>query len=141
MSKSKEENKRVIYTSEKNWLKCALKAFTKNEKFEFIDDAKIGITENDLKAALNLLKAAKIKAKLSMKDIVSSLASIGITGVGVWLFIAAIADPEPTSKLWLMISGGIMIMLTGSLSLLRSFGNQYSVSISNSMGGFELNPM
>jgi len=32
---------------------------------------------------------------------------------GIWLVSAAILDPEPTSKLGLMVGGGIVLVATG----------------------------
>ncbi len=52
----------------------------------------------------------------------ASSASAGLAGIGVWLVRAAIADPEPTSKLFLLLGGGVLCILGGGLSLIKSLG-------------------
>jgi len=129
-----------IKTSEKNWLQDAIKNYSEKKEFEFIDDAKIGIDEEDLKTAVNLIKAAKRKAKIPWKKIAQALASIGVSASGIALILIAIADPDPTSKLGLLIGGGIILAITGSLGLLASLGLKFSVSGGSAAGGFKIKP-
>ncbi len=78
---------------------------------------------------------------MSRSNIVAALAGIGITGLGIWMVFAAIADPEPTSKLGLLIVGGIIITLTGSLGTLAALGIKFSVSAKSPQGhAFEIRP-
>lgn len=138
---NREEQKAIIKTSQQNWLENALKLYTEKKTFTLIDDAGIGLTEDDLKTAVTLIKAAKEKHGMSRSNIVAALAGIGITGLGIWMVFAAIADPEPTSKLGLLIVGGIIITLTGSLGTLAALGIKFSVSAKSPQGhAFEIRP-
>ncbi|MGA1869950.1 MAG: hypothetical protein ACMUJM_15560 [bacterium] len=101
------------------------KALHRQEPFTFEDDAKLGLTEADLKSAVALIRAAKANGGINWQQIVSVLAGIGITGVGVWMVAAAIADPEPTTKLGLLIAGGIVLALTGSLGTFAALGLRF----------------
>lgn len=131
----------IVKTSERDWLEKALKLYTEKKLFKFIDDAGLKLTEEDLKSAVSLIRAAKSKGGVSWKQIVSVLAGIGITGVGVWIIAAAIADPEPTTKLGLLIAGGIVLALTGSLGTLTALGVKFSVSAKSPQGHeFEIKP-
>ncbi len=117
-----------IKTSEKDWVSRAMKAYTKKQPFNLVDDAELGLSEKDVKSALNLMRFLKQEKHLSIREIAQVLVSLGITGAGVWMVIAAIADPEPTSKLGLLVGGGLVLALTGGLSTLRALGIQFSVS-------------
>lgn len=126
----------VILTSDENWVDRAMKAYTKKVAFDLVDDAKIGLSEKDVKSAINLLSFMKKERKMKLKDISSVLVGLGITASGVWIVLAAIADPEPTSKLTLLVTGGLILALTGSLGTLRALGITFSVS-AKTFGGNE----
>ncbi len=126
----------VIKTSEENWVERAMKAYTKKLSWRLVDDAEIGLTEKDVKSAINLLAFMKRGRMLKVKEISSILIGLGITASGVWIVLAAIADPEPTSKLTLLIAGGLILALTGSLGTLRALGISFSVS-AKTFGGNE----
>lgn len=131
----------IVRTSSKDWLEQAINLYTDKKPFLFEDDANLGLAEADLKSAVALIRAAKSKGSVTWQQIVGVLAGIGITGVGVWMVAAAIADPEPTTKLGLLIAGGIILALTGSLGTLAALGVRYAVS-AKSPGGhtFEVKP-
>jgi hypothetical protein len=131
-----ELEKPTIHTKEPNWVENALKAYTKKIEFNLVDDGEVGLSEKDVKSAMNLLAFMKREKRLSVKDITTILISLGITASGVWIVLAAIADPEPTSKLTLLIAGGLVLALTGSLGTLRALGITYSVS-AKAFGGNE----
>ena len=131
----------IVRTSEKDWLEKSLKLYTEKKLFKFIDDAGLKLTEEDLRSAVDLIRAAKSKGGVSWQQIVGVLAGIGITGVGVWIIAAAIADPEPTTKLGMLIAGGIILALTGSLGTLAALGVRFSVSAKSPQGHeFEIKP-
>jgi len=115
-------SKEIVRTSSKDWLEQAIKLYADKKPFTFEDDAKLGLTEANLKSAVALIRAAKSKGSVTWQQIVVVLAGIGITGVGVWMVAAAIADPEPTTKLGLLIAGGIVLALTGSFGALAALG-------------------
>ena len=124
-----------------SYVENPLKLYTEKKPFKFIDDAGLKLTEEDLKTAVSLIRAAKSKGGVSWQQIVGVLAGIGITGVGVWMVAAAIADPEPTTKLGLLIAGGIVLALTGSLGTLAALGVKFSVSARSPHGHeFKIRP-
>jgi hypothetical protein len=126
----------LIKTSNTEWLKTAIEAYSKKKAFTLLDDAKIGLTEKDLISAVTLIRVAKKKAGLPFKTIAQALTSIGITGAGIYIVILAIADPEPTSKLGLLITGGLILAVTGSLGALSSLGVKFSIA-AKTFGGNE----
>jgi hypothetical protein len=130
----------TIKTSEIDWLEKAVKCFTEKSAFTFVDDAKMGLTETDLKSAVNLIRGAKSKGNKTWKSIVGVLTGIGITGAGVYIIMLAIIDPEPTTKLGLLVGGGLLIALTGSLGVLSSLGVNFNVSAKSAIGHFEITP-
>ncbi|MGA1824261.1 MAG: hypothetical protein ACMUIP_06300 [bacterium] len=131
----------IVCTTNKDWLEQAIKLYTDKKPFTFEDDAKLGLTEADLKSAVALIRAAKAKGGIHWQQIVRVLAGIGITGVGVWMVAAAIADPEPTTKLGLLITGGIVLAFTGSLGTFAALGLRFSVSAKSPRGhSFEIKP-
>jgi flagellar motor component MotA len=133
--------KDIVRTSEKNWLEKALKLYTEKKLFRFIDDAELKLTEKDLKSAISLIRAAKSKSGVTWQQIAGVLAGAGITSAGVWIIAAAIADPEPTTKLGLLIAGGTILALTGSLGTFASLGVRFSVSAKLPQGHeFEIKP-
>lgn len=124
--------KTTIRTTEDNWFEKSMKCYKEKISFIFIDDANLGITETDLESGFNLIRSGKIP----WKSIVGVLAGIGITRVGIYIIGLAIADPEPTTKLGLLITGGLLLTLTGSMGILYSLGLSFSVSANSSYGGF-----
>lgn len=126
----------LIKTSDEQWLKSAIEAYSKKQAFTLLDDAGIGLTEKDLVSAVTLIRVAKKKAGLPFKTIAQALTSIGITGAGIYIVILAIADPEPTSKLGLLITGGLILAVTGSLGALSSLGIKFTIA-AKTFGGNE----
>ena len=122
------ETENTIKTSEKDWVSRVMKMYTKKQTFDLVDDAELGLSEKDVRSAVNLMKFLKQEKHLSVKEIAQVLVGLGITASGVWMVIAAIADPEPTSKLGLLVGGGLVLALTGGLGTLRALGIQFSVS-------------
>jgi hypothetical protein len=77
-----------------------------------------------------LIKRSREEKISTWKQIVRILTSLGVTGLGVWLVWLAIIDPEPTSKLSILVIGGLTMILTGSLSTLKALGQTWSISVS-----------
>ncbi len=119
----------------------AIKLYTEKQAFLLHDDAELKLTRADLKSAVSLIRAAKSKGGVTRKQILGLLTGIGITGIGVWIIAAAIADPEPTTKLGLLITGGLVLTFTGSFGALTSLGVRFSVSARSPLGhSFEIKP-
>lgn len=129
-----------IKTTDEKWFEKALKAYSKKQEFCISDDLQLGLKDNDVKSAISLITFVKKQQKIPWRKITQVLASIGITGVGVWIIAAAIADPEPTSKLTLLISGGLVLALTGSLGTLAALGLKFHVTARRGGTEFHIRP-
>ena len=132
--------KEIIKTSQPEWFETRIKQYSLKKEFTFIDDAKLGLTKNDLKSAVNLIKAAKSKGGKTIKTITTVLIGLGITASGVWLVLLAIVDPEPTTKLGLLIAGGFILAITGGYGTLRALGVNFSVTAKKGDYVFEIKP-
>jgi len=104
-------------------------------------NAELKYTKEDLSSGISLMRAARSKGGVSWQQIVGALASVGIAASGLWIVAAAIADPEPTTKLGLLVGGGLTLILTGSLGILANLGTNFSVSVRSPQGHeFEIKP-
>jgi hypothetical protein len=100
-----------IRTTEKNWLNKLAIAYKEQKNVLLIDDANIGIDPN----TQTIFHMGKIN-NLTMREWVSLGVSIGLGAAGMYMIIAGIADPEPTSKLGLLIGGGVVCVVSGGFS-------------------------
>ena len=131
----------IVKTKDKDWLEKSIKLYTARKPFTLTDDAGLGISEADLKSAVTLIRAAKSKGAVSWQQIAAVLAGVGITGIGVWMIAAAVIDPEPTSKLGLLVAGGILLALTGAVGTLAGLGVRFIVTAKSPQGhSFEIKP-
>jgi len=131
----------IIRTSDKKWLEKALNCYTTKVAFEFLDDVPIGIGHDDLLSAVALIAAAKNSGMITWQQIVGILTGLGMSGIGVWLIIAAIADPEPTSKLGILLAGGVVMAMTGGLSILYCIGVKWRVSAKSGGSSIHVDPV
>ena len=76
-----------------------------------VDDAKVGIDPQN-----QSLVSMGISARLLPTDWVAVGVSLGLSAAGIGFVLLAVLDPEPTSKLGLLLGGGALCALTGGLS-------------------------
>jgi hypothetical protein len=107
-------NELVVRTSEQGWFNQVARAYKSRTSILLIDDAKVGIDP-----ANESLISMGIKARLSAADWTAVGVSIGISAAGMAMVILAFVDPEPTSKLGLLVGGGAICVVTGGLSAVR----------------------
>jgi len=129
MNKDLTKSGEVIRSSDPEWLNKALRHYTGKTMFELIDDAGLGLSQPDLRSAVGLLKALREKKKFSTRHLWQVLTGLGLGGVGIALIIAAILDPEPTSKLGILLAGGVLLIVTGGLSILKALGQTWVVRV------------
>jgi hypothetical protein len=134
LKKNKMET--TIKTSEVNWFERAINCYKEKRGFTFIDDVNLGIIEKDLISAINLIKSGK----MTWKNICGVLAGIGISTMGIYIIRLAILDPEPTTKLGLLITGGLVLTVTGSFAILYSLGVNLNVTAKSKFGEFVVSP-
>ena len=109
----------TIRTSETGWLSELAQAYREKREVLVVDDAGIGLDPSS-QSLLNMGQ----QAGFSRREWAGVLVSLGMSGVGLWMVVAAIADPEPTSKLGLLVAGGSVLLLTGGFSAVRILTNR-----------------
>jgi len=98
----------TIRTSEAGWLAQLALAYREEREVLVVDDAEIGLDPS----SQSLLTMGK-EYGLARREWAGVLVSLGLSGVGLWMVSAAIISPEPTSKLWLLVGGGSVLLITG----------------------------
>jgi len=124
----------VIRTSVKGWLAELAKAYRERAPFLLEDDAQVGVDPRS-----DSLLRMGLKAKLSQREWVGVLISLGVAGVGAWLIVMAVLDPEPYSKVASAIAAGAALLGSGGLVAVKILTHITPPSIRvNPRGGFEI---
>jgi hypothetical protein len=123
----------TIRTSEQDWLPRLTQAYRQHTQVELIDDGGIGIDP----ATQSLLQMG-LAGKLSRKEWTAVSVSAGMTLFGAALVVLAIVDPDPTSKLGLLIGSGAILALTGGFQTIRLLTRQKPPSITISAKGVHI---
>jgi hypothetical protein len=103
-----------VRTSEKGWFGKIAKAYRERTPIFIVDDARVGIDP-----ATDSLVSMGLKAGLSPAEWMAVGVSIGISAAGLAMVVLAFLDPEPTSKLGLLVGGGAVCVMTGGFSAVR----------------------
>ncbi len=122
-----DEDKTRIQTSDPAWFEKVMKKYADGQSFRLVDDAAVGITAAQLTSGIDLLRAAKLTLDLPWRDISTVIVGLGISYAGYLLIVAAIVDPEPTTKLGLFMITGAVLMLGGSFSAIAALRKQFKV--------------
>ena len=104
----------TIRTSDDGWLGQLAQAYKAEQEVLVVDDAGIGLDPEN-QSLLGMGRAAG----LSRREWAGVGVSLGLSGVGLWMVVAAVLAPEPTSKLGLLIGGGSVLMFSGGFSAIR----------------------
>ena len=123
----------IIKTSEEGWLAALAKLYKEQLPAIIIDDANVGINPADH----TLFDMAR-KAELSTAEITAVCVACGMGIAGVSMVILAFFDPEPTSKLALLVGSGVVLALTGGLSAIYVLSKKKPPNIKVGKGGFEI---
>ena len=123
----------VIRTSEKDWLARLTRTYREHLQVELIDDAGIGIDP----ATQSLLQMG-LAGGLTRKEWSAVAVSGGMTVFGAVMVVMAILDPEPTSKLTLLVASGALLALTGGLQTIRLLTRQKPPNIIVSARGIRI---
>lgn len=130
----KEKKMNLIKTSAVGWLKQAAEAYKARQPFLLEDDAHIGVDPRE-----DTLMRMGLKAQLSARAWSAVMISVGIAGVGAWLIVMAVLDPEPYSKVAMAIVTGAILLGSGGLTAVRVLTNVKPPNIRVSkMGIFEI---
>ena len=103
-----------IRTSEEGWFTRLADAYRKKTPVFLVDDARVGIDP-----AVESLAAMGLKAKLTPREWSAVSVAVGMSAAGAGMVLLAFLDPEPTSKLSLMVGGGALCVLTGGMTAVR----------------------
>lgn len=101
----------TIRTSDSGWLTRLTAAYRGRIPVRLVDDADIGIDPQN-----QSLVSMGISARLRPAEWVAVGVSLGLSAAGIAFVVLAFVDPEPTSKLGLLLGGGALCTLTGGLS-------------------------
>lgn len=104
----------TIRTSEKDWLPRLTKAYREKSAVELVDDAGVGVDP----ATQSLLQMGA-GAKLTRREWTGVAVAGGLTVFGATMIVLAIIDPDPTSKLGLLVGSGALLALTGGFQTIR----------------------
>ena len=126
-------HKAIIKTSQKGWLEELAKAYKDKLPVTVIDDAEVGIDpSND-----SIFDMGR-KADLSSAEITAVCVAIGMSAAGIGMVLLAFFDPEPTTKLGLLIAGGATLILTGGFSALYVLTKQKPPKVKVGPNGIEI---
>jgi hypothetical protein len=128
-----DSREKIVRTSDPNWLRSLALLYRARASGLLIDDAHLGINPEDQ----TLLQMARISG-LSRREIAGVSVALGMSGVGVTMVILAILDPEPTSKLGLLVGGGAVCVLGGGFSAIRILTQHKPPSIRATAKGIEI---
>jgi hypothetical protein len=104
----------TIRTSEPNWLSRLTRAYREHAPVEIVDDAEVGIDP----ASQSLLQMG-LAGRLTRREWTGVAVSGGMTVFGATMIVLAILDPDPTSKLGLLVGSGALLALTGGFQTVR----------------------
>jgi hypothetical protein len=123
----------IIRTSETGWFKALASTYRNRTPVTLIDDAKIGINPSD-----QSLFQMGVKAKLTLEEWIAVGVSIGIGFAGIAMIILAIVDPEPTSKLGLLVGSGCVCLLGGGFGAVKTLTKERPPNIQISLEGIKI---
>jgi hypothetical protein len=130
MSDSAEK---IVRTSDPNWLRTLALLYRARQAGVLVDDAHLGINPGDQ----TLLQMARVSG-LSRREVLSVSVALGMSGVGITMVVLAFLDPEPTSKLGLLVGGGAVCVLGGGFSAIRILTHHKPPNIRATAKGIEI---
>ena len=124
---------KIVRTSDPNWLRTLALLYRARQAGVLVDDAGLGIHPGDQ----TLLQMAR-DTGLSRREIASVCVALGMSGAGLTMVILAFLDPEPTSKLGLLVAGGTVCVLGGGFSAIRILTHHKPPNIRATPHGIEI---
>jgi hypothetical protein len=109
----------VIRTTEPRWMERLARAYRERSAVVVVDDAGVGIDP----ARQTMFEMASL-LRLSARELAAVAVALGMGGAGVLMVVLAFLDPEPTSKLGLLVGGGALCVFTGGLAAIRILVSQ-----------------
>ncbi len=109
-----EDAREIIKTSDSGWMERLARAYQERAPVVVIDDAGSGIDPG----RQTVFEMARL-VRLSPREMAAVAVALGMGGAGVLMILLAFLDPEPTSKLGLLVGGGAVCVFTGGLTAIR----------------------
>jgi hypothetical protein len=128
-----EEHPEIVRTSQPRWLDALARNYKARSPILLIDDAGIGLDPG----SQTLLLMAK-QAGLSHREVAGACVAAGMSAVGITMIVLAFVDPEPTSKLGLLVAGGTVCTLYGGFSAMRIFTKHTPPNVTVSARGIQI---
>ena len=123
----------TIRTSEKDWLARLTAAYRVHAAVDLIDDAQVGIDP----AHQSLLQMG-LAGRLTRREWTAVSIAGGMTLFGATMIVLAVLDPDPTSKLGLMVGSGALLAITGGFQTIRLLTGKKPPSITITRQGVHI---
>ena len=123
----------TIHTGDGNWLQRVAQAYKARRPVVIVDDAQTGFDPN----VQTLMQFAR-DAKLSTREVAGLAVSLGMSAAGVAMVVLAFVDPEPTSKLGLLVAGGCVCVLGGGFQAVQILTRQKPPRVKVTPRGIEI---
>ena len=123
----------TIRTSQPGWFEQLARAYRDRRPILLADDARIGIDPRS-----QSLIAMGIRGGLSAADWVAVGVALGVSAAGMAMVVLAFIDPEPTSKLGLLVGGGAVCVLSGGLTAVAILTRRKPPNIELGAQGFRI---
>jgi hypothetical protein len=123
----------TIRTSQQAWLAQLAAAYRNRDQVVIIDDANVGIDPGS-----QTLLDMGLKTGLARKEWMAVMLGAGMSVFGAVVIVLAVLDPDPTSKLGLMIASGAVLALGGGLSAIRILTHHKPPKVRVSTSGIEI---
>ena len=104
----------TIRTSQVGWLAALARIYTHRRPALLIDDAGLGVAP-----ANQTLFDTKRASGLWTREIAAVCVALGMSAVGIAMIVVAFVNPEQTSKFELMVGGGAVCVVGGSVTAIR----------------------
>ena len=126
-------DEKPIKTSDERWLARLARAYKDRLPVSVIDDANVGIDPS----TQTLFQIAR-SAGLSSREVAGVAVALGMSAIGAAMVVLAFLDPEPTSKLGLMIGGGLTSLLGGGFSAIKILTREKPPTVRLTPSGFRI---
>ena len=123
----------LVRTSERGWFRTVAAAYNERQPIQIIDDANVGIDP-----AGQTLFEMGLRGRLSVGEWTAALVGMGMGALGVGVIILAVLDPEPTSKLGLLVAGGLTLAMTGGGAAIAVLSKRKPPKVTVNGRGFTL---
>ena len=130
---AKTNQELVVRTSQPDWLEALAVIYKNRKPVLLIDDAGLHVDP----ASLTLLQMAR-EMKLSGREIAGICVALGMSAGGIGMIVLAFVDPEPTSKLGLLLAGGVTSFICGGWRAIQILTNLKPPSVRVTARGIQI---